>query len=73
MEYIIQASSTPGKWVCTDAKNGIVCVFEDKKFNETQNFTLLDDVVKPDANLLATSVREMADWLRENHYEKVMP
>lgn len=68
--FIIQPSETPNLWVCTDQTNGIVCVFEQGKFNDTQQFTLLEDS-KASANQLATIAREMGDWLRENHYEKI--
>jgi len=72
--FILQSSESPphSKWVCTDTKNGIVCIFENKKFNETQQFTILDDIENPDANALAKAVNEMAAWLRENHYEKII-
>lgn len=70
MRYLLQPSSTPGKWVCTDKENGLVCVFEDKKFNKTQAFTLLEDV-KPDADKLVKVAKEMGDWLRINHYDKI--
>jgi hypothetical protein len=60
-------------WVCSDTVNGIVCVFENQNFNENQNFTLLDDVEKPNANVLAKIINEMADWLRKNHYCKILP
>ena len=73
-KYIIQKSQThTNGWVCTDTENGIVCRFENKHFNDTQEFTILEDIEKPDASQLAKIVREMADWLRENHYKKVMP
>jgi len=69
--FILQKSEKLVKgWVCTDTKNGIVCVFEDKKFNDTQEFTLLEDAEK-DANKLAQYAREMGDWLIANHYGKV--
>ena len=72
--FIIQASQTqPDGWVCTDKENGIVCQFTAHQFNETQKFTFLEDVEQPDAQTIATAVREMADWLRANHYEKAMP
>ena len=58
--------------MCTDTKNGIVCIFENGRFNETQEFTVLKDIQNPDANILAKAVNEMAVWLRENHYEKVL-
>jgi len=71
--FILQKSEThPEGWVCTDTENGIVCVFDDKQFNETQQFTILEDIEKPDANKLAKAVNEMAEWLRENHYEKAL-
>lgn len=71
--FIIQASQTqPDGWVCTDRENGIVCQFENQKFNETQKCTFLEDGVTT-AQALATALREMADWLRFNHYDKVMP
>ena len=71
--FILQPSQTrPSGWVCTDTENGIVCVFDDKQFNETQEFTVLDDIEKPDVNVLAKAVNEMAEWLRENHYSKVL-
>lgn len=57
----------PGKWVCTDMVNKIVIVFEEHKFNETQEITFIDgepqDVMK-----IARMLREMADWLGENYY-----
>lgn len=72
--FIIQHSHThPDGWVCTDRENGIVCQFREHQFNETQHFTLLDDLPQPDALKLARMVREMSDWLRSNHYMKAMP
>lgn len=56
--------------MCTDQDNGIVCVFEAHTFNESQQFTMLEDS-KASANELATIAREMGDWLRENHYDKI--
>ena len=71
--YVLQKSQTqPNSWVFTDTEHGIVCVFEDKKFNETQQFSFLEDV-RLDALFIARLMREMADWLRENHYKKIFP
>jgi len=71
--FVIKKSQTHSNWwVCTNTENGIVCIFENGKFNETQQFTILDDIKQPDANQLALVVREMADWLCENHYKKAM-
>ena len=73
MKFILQKSQTRQNcWVCADTKNGIVCEFEDKNFNDSQKFTILDDVKFTNANQLAKAAGEMADWLRENHYKKAM-
>lgn len=73
--FIIQVSTRQeGWWVCTDKENNIVCRFEEHKFNETQEFTMLDgDKYSTIAEALAQAryIREMSDWLRENHYDKV--
>jgi len=72
--FILQKSQNRSNgWVCTDTESGIVCEFEEKNFNDSQKFTVLDDIKNPDANQLARAVSEMADWLRVNHYKKVMP
>ena len=72
--FIIQHSQTqPDGWVCTDQENGIVCRFREHQFNETQQFTILEDMPNPNATAIARMVREMADWLRSNHYNKAMP
>ena len=73
--FILQESQNKADhWVCTDKLHNIVCVFENHKYNDTQKFTLLDgDTFKSDTEALkvATYLREMADWLRDNHYDKV--
>lgn len=70
--YIIQkAQQMADGWVCTDTENGIVCRFKDHQFNETQQFTFLEDVEQPDALAIARLMREMGDWLGEHHRDKV--
>jgi len=70
--FLIQISELkPNHWVCTDTDNILICIFENGKFNETQDFTLLEDA-KPDASNLAKAANEMAEWLRANHYKKAM-
>jgi len=72
--FILQKSQIRSNgWVCTDTENGIVCEFEEKNFNDSQKFTILEDIKRPDANRLAKIACEMADWLRDNHYKTVMP
>ena len=59
----------PGHYIVEDAQSGILCMFEEHKFNETQKFVNscnADDFLK-----LPTIMRELGDWLRENHYDKL--
>jgi DNA-binding XRE family transcriptional regulator len=71
-KFVLQQAQTQNNgWVCADVENGIVCSFDDGKFNETQKITILNDIAKPDAQKIAGIVREMGDWLRENHYDKI--
>ena len=68
--YIIQKSKQqPDGWVCTDTENGIVCRFTEHKFNETSKMTFLEDVENPDPLAIARLMREMGDWLVQNHRE----
>lgn len=73
--FIIQASEmSENWWVCTDKAHGIVCRFEHKKFNDTQKITFLYGdkfSTEKEALACATYLREMADWLLENHKDKV--
>jgi len=69
--YLLQLSEKPNYWVCTDIECGIVCVFEEKNYNDNQKFTLLENYQLPDANAIAKVAREMGDWLRANHYDKI--
>lgn len=68
---IEESKNKHGYWVCTDIVNGIVCIFEDGKFNETHQFTILEDIKNSDANKLALIANEMDNWLRKNHYDKM--
>ena len=73
-KFLLQKSQTRSNgWVCTDIENSIVCEFEEKNFNNSQKFTILEDIKIPDANKLSKIAREMADWIRENHYKIAMP
>lgn len=68
--YLLQHSqSQPDGWVCTDTENGIVCRFTEHRFNDTQKMTFLEDVENPDPLAIARLMREMGDWLGENHRE----
>jgi hypothetical protein len=65
--YELQTSVHPGKWVCTDVVNKIVVVFEEHKFNETQEITFIDGEPQ-DVMRIARMLGEMADWLSGNYY-----
>ena len=74
--FILQPSQEQGYWVATDTEHGIVVKFKEHQFNETQQTTLLNgDTFKTaeEALAVATYMREIADWLRDNHYTKAMP
>ncbi len=71
MRYTLTQSETPNHWVCTDTQYLIVCVFENKKFNESQKMTRLEDFNPNNFMLLARIMREMGDWIGKNHREKV--
>lgn len=59
-KYIIQPSNTqPNGWVLTDTEYGIVIVFEDGKFNETQKPTMLENMPELSPNELARIIGEL--------------
>ena len=59
-------------WVATDTENGIVLRFENHKLEQTKRCTpLLTDGREPTAIELATAIRELPDWLKEEHNDKV--
>lgn len=57
-------------WVCTDRENGLVVTFREHRFNETRKATFLDGY-PGDYLVTARVLREMGDWLTENHKEIV--
>lgn len=50
--------------------HNIVIEFEEHKFNETQQITF-EGNQHYDVMQIAKLLREMADWLGENHYTKI--
>lgn len=67
----MEPSKDKGWWVCTDKLNKIVVRFEHKKFNETQQVAELEDFDEISALKLATTMREISDWLVKYHRDKV--
>lgn len=70
--YILQKSKERNNWyVATDTLAGIVVKFEKGKFNETQKATMLEDLNfhSDTPTRLATAMKELTEWLIENHSE----
>lgn len=68
--YILQKSKEQNNWyVATDTLAGIVVKFEKGKFNETQKATMLEDLNfhSDTPTRLATAMKELTEWLIENH------
>lgn len=63
-----QVEGLANHYIVEDIQSGILCMFEKGKFNETQKFTNLP---KTDIMRVPTIMRELGDWLRENHYDKI--
>lgn len=71
-KYSIEKSKNkPGYWVCSDFENKVVYIFEEGNYNENQSIEFLEDNVDINPLELARIIREMTDWLRENHYDKI--
>ncbi len=74
--FILQPSSKQGFWEATDNDNGISITFKEHDFNNSQEVKLLegDSSMSIDkATKIATYLREIADWLRKEHYDIAMP
>lgn len=72
-----KSESLPDWWVLTDIENMIVVRWEHGKFNDTQKVSPIEDAdlfAKFGNNIaqeLARIMAEIADYLRDFHYEKV--
>ncbi len=74
--FILQPSRKKGSWVATDKAHGIVITFREHRFNDTQEITLLGGDTfgsVEQAMAVPTALREIADWLRKEHYDVAMP
>lgn len=68
--YLLQKSAERENWlVVTDTIAGIVVKFEKGKFNDTQKATMLEDLNfhKGTPTKLATAMRDLTEWLINNH------
>lgn len=66
--FLLQKShDLPDWWVVADKQNGVVIRFEEHRFNDTQRVTDLSDNPITDYMLLARVMREIGEWLYNNH------
>lgn len=72
-----RSKDLPDWWVLTDMENMIVCKFEEHKFNESQQITILEDSIFANdpncANKLARAMEEMGDYIFSHWYSVAMP
>lgn len=73
--YFVLDQIDDDKWKLTDEANGISVTWEVRKFNETQEFDTSGFDFKKygmeSAQIIATIIRRMADWLADNYRELV--
>lgn len=70
--FVLQKSKAKDNvWLCTDTENNIVIEFQQGKFNETQKVNYLFDIENPEPLKLAKQMREVGEWLSENHSDKL--
>ena len=70
MRYLVEESKDlKNHWVCIDKIYKIVIIWENKRFNESQKVSELEDA--SDSLRLAKIIREMGDFLVTNHAEKL--
>lgn len=66
--FIIQKSEKPNYWVVTDVENDFVVIFEEKKYNETNKITPLNNKLTAfDFMKIAKINREIGEWLVLNY------
>ena len=65
--FLLQKSSDKGWWVVTDKRRNIVCKFKEGDFQNTQKSTVLFENSDLTELEIATSMREIADYLQAHH------
>lgn len=56
-------------WTVSDVESGVSIEFREGLFNETQKVSVPDNLQGSDAMKLASIMREIGDWMGENHPE----
>lgn len=69
--FEIFLSEKEGYWLVKDYEYNIEVEFEHGKFNETQQVLNKGTLNPSDFMHLARRMREMAEWLSANHYDKI--
>jgi hypothetical protein len=69
--FLLQGSADRKGWVVTDLDYGVVVTFRNHRFNATKKITFLNDI-PTDHLVTARILREMGDWLGENHKDKIV-
>ena len=69
--FLLQGSADRKGWVVTDLDYGVVVTFRNHRFNATKKITFLNDI-PTDHLVTARILREMGDWLGENHKDKII-
>lgn len=56
-------------WTVSDAESGVSIEFREGLFNDTQKVNVPDNMQDSEAMTLASIMREIGDWMAENHAE----
>lgn len=67
--FKIEKSLLENHYIVEDTQTGLLCMFEKGKFNETQSFSNIPKLTN--IMEMPTLMREMGDWLAENHRDKI--
>lgn len=65
---IKQAKTIPTHYIVEDTVTGLRCKFYPHRFNETQEFY---NIPQGNPIQIPTLMRELGDWLAENHRDKL--
>ena len=68
-ERFVLASGKDLMWTVTDNENGIAIDFREGLFNESQEVKLIAEFTSGDTPRMARIMREIGDWMAENHVE----
>lgn len=71
--YIFSPHESRAGWYSVlDSNSGIRCDFEEHLFDETQEFTLPDDL-PADPEFISRLMRELGEWISLHRYSEAMP